>query len=273
MNAVKPESKFAEAGGVRIHYLEQGSGEPVVCLHGAGPGASGWSNFRGNLAALSQQYRVIIPDLPGFGLSDKPAGGVEKPLAENSRVLASFFDTVGLDRASLIGNSMGGATTARFALDHPHRVGRIVLMGAPGAGLGTLGPQPPEGIRAMRSYFDNPSKEAMRALVRTFVYDASFVTDQLLEERYEASVEPGHLQFMRSRGPLEDMSAELHRLGAPTLLVWGQEDRFVPVEVGLKYLRLLQNAQLHVFSRCGHWAQVEQAERFNRLVLEFLREA
>jgi pimeloyl-ACP methyl ester carboxylesterase len=266
----KPVSKYVQAGSTRIHYLEQGSGEPLVCLHGAGPGATGWSNFRGNLESLSRRHRVILPDLPGFGGSDKPAGVVERPLAHNSKVLKDFFDQLEIRSAAMIGNSMGGATTARFALDNPERVTKMVLMGAAGAGLGTLAPQPPEGIRAMRAYFQNPSKEAMRALITTFVYDASFLTDELLEERFKASMDPEHLAFMRSRGPLEDMSHELARIKVPTLLVWGQDDRFVPVEAAFRFLRAIQGAELHVFSRCGHWAQVEYAARFNRLVGDFL---
>jgi len=269
MPAVIPESKFAQAGELRMHYVEQGSGEPVICLHGAGPGASGWSNFRGNIAALSQRHRVILPDLPGFGLSDKPII-TEKPLAFNARALAAFLDALKLDRVTLVGNSAGGATSCRFAIDHPQRVRKIVLMGSAGGGFGALGPLPPEGIRAMRSYYEAPSKERMRALIQTFVCDASFLTDELLEERYRASMDPGHLEFMKKRGMLEDLSAELGRIKALTLLIWGADDRFVPVEAAFKFLRLIQGSELHVFSRCGHWAQVEHAERFNHLVLDFL---
>jgi pimeloyl-ACP methyl ester carboxylesterase len=270
MAVARPESKFAQAGDTRIHYLEQGSGEPLVCLHGAGPGASGWSNFRGNLAALSAQYRVILPDLPGFGQSDKPNPAPEKPLAFNGKVLAAFLDALRLDKVSLIGNSAGGATSVRFGIDNPQRVSKMILMGSAGAGLGTLGPQPPEGIRAMRAYFEAPSKERMKGLIQTFVYDASFLTDELAEERFKASMDPAHLEFMKKRGHLEDMSAELAKVKAPTLILWGADDRFVPVEVAFKFLRAINGAELHVFSKCGHWVQVEQAERFNRLVLDFL---
>jgi pimeloyl-ACP methyl ester carboxylesterase len=267
--AAKPESKFAQAGNLRVHYVEEGRGEPVVCLHGAGPGASGWSNFRGNIGALSQHHRVILPDLPGFGQSDKPAIA-EKPIAFNARTLAAFLDALDIQKVSLVGNSAGGATSCRFAIDYPQRVNKIVLMGSAGAGLGTLSPQPPEGIRAMRAYFDAPSKERMRALIQTFVFDASFLNDELLEERFRQSMDPGHLEFMKKRAALEDMSGEIPKIKAPTLLVWGADDRFVPVEVGLKFLRLIQGSELHVFSRAGHWVQVEHAGRFNRLVLDFL---
>ena len=265
----KTESKTAQAGEVRIHYLEEGSGEPVVCLHGAGPGASGWSNFRQNIGALSKRYRVILPDLPGFGGSDKPLIS-EKPIAFSARTLAAFFDALKLDRVSLVGNSAGGATSCRFAIDYPQRVRKIVLMGSAGAGFGVLGPQPPEGIRAMRAYFEAPSKDRMRALIQTFVFDASFLSDELLEERYQQSLDPGHLEFMKKRAPLEDLSAEIGRIKAPTLIVWGADDRFVPMEAGIKFLRLIPGAELHVFSRCGHWVQVEHADRFNRLVMDFL---
>jgi 2-hydroxy-6-oxonona-2,4-dienedioate hydrolase len=270
MAAAKPESKFAQAGEVRIHYLEAGSGEPVVCLHGAGPGASGWSNFRGNLATLSKHYRVLLPDLPGFGLSDKPLHKDPKPVGFNARTLAAFFDSLKLDKVSLLGNSAGGATSCRFTIDYPQRVNKIVLMGSAGGGLGTFSPQPPEGIRAMRAYFEAPSKDRMRDLIKTFVYDASFLTDELLEERFKQSMDPAHLEFMRTRAPLEDLSAEIPKIKAPTLLIWGADDRFVPAEVGFRFLRMIQGSELHVFSRAGHWVQVEHAERFNRLVIDFL---
>lgn len=269
MSIPEPQSKSAQAGGVRIHYVEAGSGEPVVCLHGAGPGASGWSNFRHNIGPLSERYRVILPDLPGFGGSDKPRIS-EKPIAFNARTLADFLDALKIDKASLVGNSAGGATSCRFAIDHPQRVRKVVLMGSAGAGFGQLGPQPPEGIRAMRAYFDAPSKDRMRALIQTFVFDASFLNDELLEERFKQSLDPGHLEFMKTRAPLEDLSAEIPRIKAPTLLVWGADDRFVPLEAGIRFLRLIPGAELHVFSRCGHWVQVEHAERFNRLVADFL---
>ena len=270
MSTARPESRTAQAGELRINYVEAGSGDAVVCLHGAGPGASGWSNFRHNIGPLSKHYRVILPDLPGFGGSDKPLIS-EKPIAFNARTLAAFFDALKLDKVSLVGNSAGGATSCRFAIDYPQRVRKIVLMGSAGAGLGLLGPQPPEGIRVMRAYFDAPSKERMRALIQTFVHDASFLNDELLEERFQQSMDPGHLEFMKKRAPLEDLSAEIGRIKAPTLLVWGADDRFVPIEVGFKFLRSIGNSELHVFSRCGHWAQVEHAERFNRLVMDFLR--
>lgn len=274
--AVEPTSKFAQAGEVKIHYVEAGAGDPVVCIHGGGPGASGWSNFKQNLPGLAEHFHVMLVDLPQFGKSDKPLieGG---RLAFWARAMRDFLNDLGIEKATFIGNSMGGGTSLKTAIDHPDKVDKLVLMGSAGHGASLFTPTPTEGIKELRSYYEAPSPERMRALIKLFVYDQSRVTHELVQERYESSVAPDLLDLhererasgTRAAGA-ETLTADLGKVRAKTLIVWGADDRFVPLDHGLAFLRGIRGAQLHVFSECGHWAQVEHTEEFNRLVIDFL---
>lgn len=274
--AVAPTSKFAQAGAVKIHYVEAGTGDPVVCIHGGGPGASGWSNFKQNLPGLAEHFHVMLVDLPQFGKSDKPVieGG---RLAFWARAMRDFLHDLGIEKATFIGNSMGGGTSLKTAIDHPDKVDRLVLMGSAGHSTSLFTPTPTEGIKELRSYYDAPSPERMRALINLFVYDQSRVTDDLVQERYESSVAPDLLDLhererasgARAAGA-EVLTGDLGKVRAKTLIVWGADDRFVPLDHALAFLRGIKGARLHVFSECGHWAQVEHAEEFNRLVIDFL---
>jgi pimeloyl-ACP methyl ester carboxylesterase len=190
--------------------------------------------------------------------------------------MRDFLDTLGLEKAHFVGNSMGGGTSLKTAIHYPDRVGRLVLMGAAGQGASLFTTGPTEGIRALRSYYDEPSAERMRALIKLFVSDQSRVTDELVKERYEASVDPEVLDLQKREraaggaGGAEVLTGELHKVRAPTLIVWGADDRFVPLDAGLVFMRNIKGAQLHVFSNCGHWAQAEHAAEFDRLVIDFL---
>src|SRR6476661_9172829 len=161
------------AAGKEIFVAEAGSGPPVVLLHGGGPGASGLSNFSRNIDALAEHFRVIVPDLPGYGRSVK---GVDQddPFGYLADMIRGLLDELGIDTAHLIGNSYGGAAALRLALDTPRRVGRLVLMG-PG-GIGTTRGVPTAGLKRLLSYYggDGPSREKLETLIRTYlVYDGA----------------------------------------------------------------------------------------------------
>ena len=265
---------YVDAGGIRLHYGEIGSGPAVICLHGGGPGAESVSTFAPNVRALSQHFRLLLVDLPRFGGSEKVITDTPR-LTLYSQALYDFMDSVGLDSASFVGNSMGGQAAMKLAIDHPHRVRALVAIGStPVAGVG-LSPLPAEGVRLLQRYYkgEGPSLAKMRQLVETLVYDQSLVTDEAVKLRYEASIDPDILSMYEEGLPqpqLEFLEGELGGIQAPTLLIWGAEDRAGPIEVGLRMLRLLPNAEMHVFNRCGHWAQVEHAEAFNEVVTSFL---
>jgi 4,5:9,10-diseco-3-hydroxy-5,9,17-trioxoandrosta-1(10),2-diene-4-oate hydrolase len=287
-------SRFADTtagpGGtpLRLHYHEAGPAGPdaagtvpVVLLHGGGPGATAWSNFGRNVGVLAERFRVLAVDQPGFGRSDKP-GGHPQYFTYSSEALAGLLDALGIDRVHLVGNSLGGGTATRFALRHPDRVGRLVLMAPGGLGLNVFASDPTEGVKRLGAFAapPGPSREKLGEFLRTLVFDQRLVTDELIEERYAAASTPEALAALASMGAsfygedAEDglLWREAHRLKHHTLLIWGREDRVNPLDGALVALKVLRNAQLHVFGRCGHWAQLEKFEEFNRLATGFLSE-
>jgi len=177
-------SRYLQAGGLRIHYHEAGWGYPLICIHGGGPGASGWSNYQRNIGALSQHFRTILIDLPGYGRSDKKLQLEGGRFAFYAKVVRDFMDALGIQRAHFIGNSLGGGTALKFALEFPQRAHRLVLMG-PAGGLSPFSPQPPEGMKVLWSYYDppGPSLEKLRAFLEVMVYDPSQLTEELVQER------------------------------------------------------------------------------------------
>jgi 4,5:9,10-diseco-3-hydroxy-5,9,17-trioxoandrosta-1(10),2-diene-4-oate hydrolase len=277
-------SRYAKAGQISLHYHEAGADHegrlPVVLLHGGGPGAAAWSNFGRNLQVLSRTFRTLAVDQPGFGLSDKPEveGNYFRFAAD---ALAGLLDALEIDKVHLVGNSLGGGTAVRFALTYPDRVGRLALMGPGGLSLNLFSPDPTEGIKRLYEFSapPGPSKEKLAAFVRTMVFDQSLVTDELIEERFRVASDPESLAAMASMGAsfmqpetFEDglLWREAYRLRHSVLLVWGREDRVNPLDGAFAALKLIPKAQLHVFPRCGHWAQLERFDEFNRLVADFL---
>jgi 2,6-dioxo-6-phenylhexa-3-enoate hydrolase len=269
-------SKFAQAGKLKVHYNEAGSGEAVILLHGGGPGATGWSNYFKNIGPFAEKYRTILMDQPGFGETDSISIKDEARDLVHARAVKDLIDSLGIDKVTMIGNSMGGASSMRFAIEYPDRINKLVLMGAAGGGLSIMQPMPQEGIKIMFGLYRNPNMEDLKRMIQVFVYDSSFMTEELIQQRYDAMMKhPEHLKnFIESMVPpapgLTDLSSRLSEIKAKTLIIWGRDDRFVPLDHGLKYLWGIPNAELHVFSKCGHWAQYEHADEFNQLVLDFL---
>jgi pimeloyl-ACP methyl ester carboxylesterase len=265
-------SHYVQAGGIRIHYNDVGTGDPIIMLHGSGPGATSWSNFKQNVGPISEHFRALLVDMPQFGKSEKVVieGG---RLTFISRVLRDFMDELGIERAHFVGNSMGGQAAIKLAIDFPERINKLVVIGSTPVSQSIFSPMPLEGIKLIAGYYkgSGPSIDKMRTLVQTLLYDPSFMTEEILQERFEASIDPEIIQLMSAPPPgREDLGDQLHRVACPSLLVWGLDDRFGALDIGLLMLRRFQNAQMHIFSKCGHWAQVEHADEFNRLVLNFL---
>lgn len=262
---------------LKLHYNDAGKGaETVVMLHGSGPGASGWANFNRNVEPfVAAGYRVILMDCPGWSKSDPiVCTGSRSDL--NARALKGLMDAIGLDKAHLVGNSMGGHSAVAFALANPHRVGKLVLMGGGTGGVSSFVPMPTEGIKLIGALYRAPTIENLKRMMNVFVYDASELTEELFQTRLDNMLaRKDHLEnFVRSHDAnpkqFPDVGHRLGEIAAPTLAIWGRDDRFVPLDTGLRLVAGLQNAELHVFSRCGHWAQWEHADKFNRMVLDFL---
>lgn len=270
-----PESRFVEVDGVNYHYHDVGTGEPLVLIHGGGPGASGWSNYSRNVDALARKYRLIIPDLVGYGKSDKPVleGG---RFGIYARGMLGLMSGLGIEKAHVVGNSLGGGTAIKMALEAPERIGRLVLMGPAGL-LAPSTPMPTVGVRQIMEFYggEGPTREKLRAFLQTMVYDSSFLTEELLDDRVAAATQPDLLANPPlGRGgppPIEALWKEnLASIAHDTLILWGREDRVNPMDMHLTLLSQLPNAQFTVFTRCGHWVQWEKARAFNALVVSFL---
>jgi 4,5:9,10-diseco-3-hydroxy-5,9,17-trioxoandrosta-1(10),2-diene-4-oate hydrolase len=269
----EPEGQYVDAGGVRLHYHEFGAdrpGVPIVCLHGAGPGATAWSNFHGNVDAFAERSRILLVDLPQYGRSEKVVIEGGRQLF-SATVIGEFLKALAIPEADFVGNSMGGQIALRLAIDRPDLTHAIVAVGSTPA-TSVLAPWPAEGVKLINSYYkgSGPSIDKLRRIIEALVVDPAFVTDELVQERYEVSTDPETVElFTRHPPKREDFSARLGEVQAPVLLLWGQDDRAGAIDVALQLLRTLQDAELHVFPRCGHWVQVERREEFNHLVLDF----
>jgi 4,5:9,10-diseco-3-hydroxy-5,9,17-trioxoandrosta-1(10),2-diene-4-oate hydrolase len=275
--------RYGKAGDMRLHYHDAGisnPGTPVVLLHGGGPGSSAWSNFGANIPIFAERFRALAVDQPGFGKSDKPpvAGSYSTFAAD---ALAALLTSLGVDRVHLVGNSLGGGTAVRFALNYPDRVGRLVLMGPGGLSLNLFAPDPTEGVKRLMEFAapPGPTREKLEAFLRTLVFDQRLVTDELVDERWASARDPEALAAMASVGMSFFTHAEesalwrdASRLRHRVLLVWGREDRVNPLDGALVALKVIRHAQLHVFGGCGHWAQLEKFDEFNRLAMSFLSE-
>ena len=274
--------RTVSVGGKEIFLAEAGRGAPVVLLHGGGPGASGLSNFSRNVDALAEHFRVIVPDLPGYGRSSKGVDGSD-PFGYLADAIRALLDALGIDRASLVGNSYGGACALRLALDTPGRVDKLVLMG-PG-GIGTTRALPTKGLNSLLSYYggDGPSRDKLETFIREYlVHEGAGVPDSVIDERYEASIDPevvANPPLRRPSGPLAlrtlwrmDFTRDkrLSKLETPTLVVWGAEDKVNRPSGGPALAKTMPNCRLLEIPNAGHWVQWEQAELFNSAVIDFL---
>ena len=262
---------------LQLHYNDAGEGaETVVMLHGSGPGASGWANFNRNVEPLvAAGYRVILMDCPGWSKSDPiVCTGSRSDL--NARALKGLLDAIGLERVHIIGNSMGGHSAVAFALANPARVGKLVLMGGGTGGPSQFVPMPTEGFKLLQGLYRDPTIENLKKMMAVFVFDSSSLTEELFQARLDNMLSRReHLDnFVKSMAvnpkQFPDQGARLSEITAPTLVIWGRDDRFVPMDLGLRLLWGMPNAELHIFNRCGHWAQWEHAAKFNRMVRDFL---
>jgi 2-hydroxymuconate-semialdehyde hydrolase len=259
-------------GAFETNYHDVGSGEPVLFLHGSGPGVSAWANWRLPIERLKGDIRIIAPDLVGFGYTVPPAD-VEYGRETWLRQIVDLLDALGLDRVGVVGNSFGGSMALALAVHHPERVDRIVLMGAVGVPFEIT-----EGLDAVWGY--EPSEETMGRLMReTFAHDPALVTDELVRSRYEASIRPGAQEQFSAMFPaprqrwVDSMAFsenEIRALTHPALVVHGRDDRVIPLSNSLTLLEWIDDSRLHVFGRCGHWTQIEHADAFASLVRDFL---
>jgi len=267
-----PEGKYADVGnGITMHYHEAGSGDRGVILfvHGSGPGASGWSNFKGNYPFLAEHgYRTIVPDTMGYGYSTKPEEGTFS-LDDVAGQYKGLLDALGVDRATVVGNSQGGAIAITMALNYPELVEKLVLM-APG-GLETRETyMEMEGIKAMIRvlYKEGISKETMRKVFTLQLHDESKITDEVIEERYQVAMTQHKDNIARIR--VANQEERLSEIRCPVLCFWGANDKFCPSTGASKIATRIPNSRTMLIANCGHWVMVEYQKLFNGLTLKFL---
>ena len=266
-------AKTIKTGSFDTNYHDEGSGFPLLLVHGSGPGVSAWANWRLVIPELSKNARVLAPDMVGFGYTDRP-----DRIAFNMKTwvqqAVDFLDALEIEQADIVGNSFGGALAIAMCIEHPERIRKLVLMGAMGVNFEIT-----PGLDSVWGY--TPSVENMKTMLDLFVYDKSIATDDLAKMRYEASIESGFQESFSAMFPLPrqewvDFMAysdeEIAKIKHHTLIIHGREDRVIPISNSYKLINLIDDAQLHVFGHCGHWTQIEQSKRFSILVASFLAE-
>lgn len=266
-------SRFAQAGDLRLHYHEAGQGPVLLCIHGGAPGAFGWGNFGRNMEELSKHFRVIVVDLPGYGNSDKPDVGTGRN-AMYAQAMMELLAALEIDRANVLGMATGGAVAIRLAVEHPELLERLILVSSAG-GQTMFGLR--RKVTASQVYYggNGPTPEKMRDYLSQLLYDPSLITDEVVRERYEASVDP---EFMEkapegrtaTRHTPEDLWKRLGEIKARTLIVWGRENRAQSFENGVFMLSRIPRAELHIFGECGLWVPFEKPAEFNSLVTGFI---
>lgn len=276
------EDGWLEVDGLRVHYLHAGEENvPVLLLHGGGYDSASLS-YKHAIGPISEQRRVFAPDWPGYGQSDKPK--VEYTTEYYVGFLDRLMNVLGLEKASLVGISMGGAISLGFALRSPHRVEKLVLVDSHG-----LGGEVPGGAASyalVRLPLLNRlvwaalkrSRRMVRASLETTFYDPRAVTENLVDEVYQLVKKPGAGQAWRTwqeneierEGLRTNYVDRLPELAVPTLILHGAEDGYVPVSWARRAHALMKNSTLNVFEQCGHWLTLERPEEFNGVVLGFL---
>ena len=265
-------------GGRNIFYAEVGVGAPLLMLHGGGPGASGVPNYERNIAALARHFRVIVPDLPGYGRSTKGLSRSD-PFGDCAEAMLALLDYLEIDHACVVGNSLGGACALRMALERPHSVAGLVLMG-PG-GIDTTRSLPTKGLQCLLDYYGGPgpSMEKLSTFIRQYlVYDGAQIPQSVIEERFQASLDPEIIEkppLVRPKGlptfRLIDFTRDprLAKLQTPTLVLWGTEDLVNRPSGAQSLQKRMPNCDTYLFSRTGHWVQWERAAEFNAVVKAF----
>lgn len=262
-----------KTGSFNTNYHDEGSGEPIIFMHGSGPGVSAYANWRFAIPVLAEKFRVIAPDMVGFGYSDRPDGMVYGMDIWVEQII-DLMDALHVKKAHLVGNSFGGALALSLAIKYPQKFDKIVLMGAMGVEFELT-----DGLDEAWGY--TPSIENMRSLLDTFAFSRELVTDELAKLRYEASIREGFQESFSSMFPYPRQSSvsamaskeeDIKAITKQVLIIHGREDRVIPVENSFRLHDMIQKSQLHVFGECGHWTQIEHKDRFNNLLLNFFSE-
>jgi pimeloyl-ACP methyl ester carboxylesterase len=274
----KPDDRYVQAGPVLTRYWTMGSrGSPVILIHGLGASADIWIK---NIHLLALRHRVYVPDVAGFGLSEKPED-LRSP-SYFTQFINDFMLSLEIERASLVGHSLGGGIALQYTICHPDKVDKLVV--ADGAGLGrdviyTLKLMSLPLIGELISY---PTRFGVSMFFKLAVRNPGVITDDIIDTYYELFRLPGArrflLQVVRSivtlkggrENLLQPVLANLHTISAPTLIIWGRQDRVLPLKQAYVAREHIPNAKLHIIENCGHITNLECPDEFNDVVMRFL---
>ena len=271
-------SKTIEAMGTTIHYHDVGQGDPILMLHSFGPGTTAWITWSKVLPILSRHFRCIAMDLPNFTKTGPVFYG-EPVHNMQARTGLSLLDALGIEKAHVVGNSQGGQSSMSFGYHYPDRLNKLVW----GAGhIGTGGAYPneylisnrsEEGVRASDKARRDPTVENFRDYLELQIVDKSLITDELIDYLIDAhTARPDVLEGRyKSKGLPYDHSSDMRNITAPTLLIWGRNDRTCPFEIGINALNLIPNSRLVLLRDTGHWAPFERPAEYAGHVLNFLQ--
>ena len=274
----KPKDHYIKVGNINTRYWVLGDqGVPVILIHGLGASAEIWQK---NVEALAEQYRVYVPDLVGFGRSDKPS--VDYSPSYFTGFINDFMNALNIKRTCLVGNSLGGGIALQYALQFPHKVEKLVLVDSAGLGKEVTFPLRLMSLPVIGELMTRPSRKGVYLYFKPAVGDPVLLTEDFIDLYYELHSLPGAqksmLRVLRSisniRGGrtkiLRTVMARLHTITVPTLIVWGKQDKVLPVRHAYVANEKILNSKVHILDPCGHMPQFERPEEFNRIVLEFL---
>jgi pimeloyl-ACP methyl ester carboxylesterase len=269
--AATPTGHSIEVDGVQLHYVEAGSGPPLLLLHGLNGSTFG---FRLLTPYLTSRFHVIALDLMGFGYSERPLHR-DYSLSAQARLVAGFLDALGIGKASVLGHSLGGAVAMHLGLQFPERVDRLILVSS------AADTETRRGLRSSRlvrpllplvAVFTVQNKRFRRMSLRSACYDPSFLTSEIVEGYLAPTRVRGHLRALgammvdRRKDPVLDLSA----ISQPTLILWGAADRWLPVSHGGRLMALIPNSRMEVVEGAGHLVLEEQPEESARVLVDFL---
>lgn len=278
MSIQSPQDRYIKVGNINTRFWAAGDkGTVVVLVHGLGGSIENWVY---NINALAQYHRVYAVDLMGFGRAEKT------PLTHDLNVLVRFINdfmkTQSVEKASLVGNSLGGGLVLQVAIEFPGKVEKLVLVDNAGMGRAVMIDFKVASLPLIGEFLTRPSRKGTARLWGKIVYDSSLVTDELVEEGYGLIAQPGAQKALLATlraginllGQRTDLTgplvSKLGKITVPTLVTWGQQDRILPLAHAYIAREKIPHARLHIFDHCGHMPQLEHPEEFNKLVLDFL---
>lgn len=276
LSGLEFSQRYVNAEGIRTRVIEAGNGEgdPLIFLHGTGGHAEAYSR---NIKEHAKHFKVYVIDFVGHGYSDKPDVPYTIPVYADH--VLKFMDALGIQKAHLSGESLGGWVSAWLAIHHPHRVAKLVLNTAGGL---IADPKVMERLRTLtRQAVEQPTREFIKIRLEFLMLSKTSVTDELIDIRYEIYAQPEMRKAVENILVLQEMEVrvknmlseeDLAKITAPTFVIWTSHDPTAGIEVGERFAKAIPNARMKVIENAGHWPQYEQANEFNELHINFLNE-